>query len=512
MKTALAGLLATAVLVSGGRALAQSPAPAPAHPELAGYQDGFFIRDAHDNVRLYPTGLIHADVYSSFGPGTAADTTKSALPADVAAGLAPHLLIRRARLGLAGELFGRWSFAFNVEFGGQPLGNAAGTSETAAAKPGQAPGVNSGRYAAVQSIATSVVPLDAYLNFSVSRAFNIMVGQVQMPFSLENQTADAYGTWMERLMPIRAFAVPGPRDIGGTVWGELGDGVLDYQLGVFGGDGQNRPSVDARVDFMGRVYAHPFASGATSDFAKYFQIGVSARHGDRDASAVGYDYTPITTTQGFVLWKPTYTDSLGRQVHIIPSGAQNAVGGELRLRVGRVAFQGEAYFVGNDTREAVDGYQLTNTERLGRMAGVGWYGQLTAWPAGDPFIAPSRGVYKPKHLDLSAGPTRMLHGLQLMAVAAGINGSYQGASRLGSVADAKTPSGAIDIYQLGVGASYWHTRHARVSINYMAYLTPGSGTKDNQAVVPDNLRKAADGTTSPGHVLHELGGRVAITF
>ena len=76
----------------------------------------------------------------------------------------------------------------------------------------------------------------------------------------------------------------------------------------------------------------------------------------------------------------------------------------------------------------------------------------------------------------------------------------------------KTPSGNIEVYQLGVGAAYWHTRHVRFGINYMAYLTPGSGTKDNQAVVPDNLRKLDSGATSAGHLLHELGGRVAVTF
>src|SRR5262249_3432497 len=151
---------------------------------------------------------------------------------------------------------------------------------------------------------------------------------------------------------------------------------------------QNRPSVDARVDFMGRIFVRPFAGVGSSDLARFTQIGVSARHGDRDPSHVGYDYAPMITAQGFVLWKPTYTDSLGRQVHIIPSGAQNTIGGELRIQVSRFALQGEAYYVINNTREAVDGYQLTNTERLGRMKGVAWYAQASVWPVGDAFLGP----------------------------------------------------------------------------------------------------------------------------
>jgi hypothetical protein len=517
MRRGLGAALLSAMLALSTGAAADAPAgaePAGAEAPQAGFRDGFFLRDARDRFRLYPTGLVHLDFYSSFGPGVvdAAAPRKTALAPDVASGLTPHLLVRRARLGLAGELFGRWSFAANVEFGGQPLGNAAGSAETAAAKVGAGPVASSGRYAAVQTVTSSITPLDAYLNYSVAPYLNFMVGQMQMPFSLENQTPDAYGAWLERNLPIRAFVVPGPRDLGGTVWGQVGS-VLSYALGVFGGDGQNRPSVDARVDFMGRIYVRPFAAGATSDLAKYFQLGVSARHGDRDATKVGYDYTPITTAQGFVLWKPTYTDSQKRLVHILPSGAQNAAGGELRLRTGRFALRGEAYYVANDTREAVDGYQLTNTERLGRLTGVGWYGQVSAWPWGDAFVAPDPGVYRPRHVDVSAPPPdRAPHGLEVKAIVAGVNAAYAGAARLGSKADASTPSGRIDIYQLGLDATYWHTRFVRFSVNYLAYVTPGSGTKDNTAVVPDNLRKLDDGAPGPGHVLHELGARLAVTF
>jgi hypothetical protein len=485
--------------------------------DLVGFRDGFFLRDAGDRFRFYPMGLLHTDFYSSFGPGVTDDSQqapkKTALPPDVDSGLKPHLFLRRARIGFAGEFLKRWSFMLNVEFGGQALGNTAGTAETYAAKPGEAPAASSGRYAPLQTITSAVVPLDAYINYSVGTYLNILLGQVQMPFSLENQTSDAYGTWMERSMPIRAFVAPGPRDIGGTVWGELGHDVLSYALGIFGGDGQNRPSVDARVDFMGRIYARPFARDATSDFAKYFQIGVSARHGDRDSKSVGYDYTPISTAQGFVLWKTTYTDSQSRQIHILPSGAQNALGGELRLRAGRFALQGEAYYVANNTREAIDGYQLSNTERYGRVKGVGWYGQLSAWPWGDAFVAPEPGVYRPRHIDLSArAPNHTPHGLEIMTIVAGVNADYDGASRLGSTADAKTPAGGIEVYQIGVGATYWHTRHARFTVNYTAYVTPGSGSADNLAVVPDNLRKLDDGKPSRGQVLHELGARLAVTF
>jgi hypothetical protein len=226
----------------------------------------------------------------------------------------------------------------------------------------------------------------------------------------------------------------------------------------------------------------------------------------------------ITTGQGFVLWRPTYQDSLGRLIHVIPSGAQNVLGGELRLQAGRFALQGEAYYVSNDTREAIDGYQLTNSERFGKMEGVGWYAQLSAWPYGHPFLAGQPGFYRPRHLDLaSRSPVRTPHGLEVIALVSGINASYKGATRLGSVPDNDTPMGDLTVYQMGVGANYWHSRHAHFGVYYNVYYTPGSATTQsgapvNQAVVPDNLTTNAAGAANIGHVFHELSARLAVAL
>ena len=53
----------------------------------------------------------------------------------------------------------------------------------------------------------------------------------------------------------------------------------------------------------------------------------------------------------------------------------------------------------------------------------------------------------------------------------------------------------------------------RLGVDYMAYVTPRSGTIDDQAVVPDNLTSnTATGRSGTGHVLHELGVRLSATF
>lgn len=521
----------TALPPPGTAPLPEPPAPVPSpfdespdeRMDLAGWRDGFFLRDPRDLFRLHPQFLAEIDFYSSFGPGVSPDLKQStALPSDVAVGLKPHLSLRRVRLGFEAELLRRWSAGILIEFGGQPIGNTNGAAETYAAKPGQAPSETSGRYAAVQSVVSAPIPLDVFINYSVCKCFNIQLGQFMAPASLDNRTGDFYYAEMERTAAMRSFLMQNNlRDIGGMLWGELGPRVLSYELGVFGGDGQNRPSVDARVDFMGRIFVRPFAGMGKRDIAKYTQIGVSARHGDRDPKAVAYDYGNITTSQGFVLWKPTYTDSLDRVVHVIPSGSQNHVGGELRLQVGRFALRGEAYYVANDAREAVDGYQLTNTERFTRVTGVGWYGQISVWPVGDAFVGPEPGILRPRHPDLNAKPPmRMPHGLEVIASVSGINAKYglrdtkdEDGEVVKSTADPKTPLGDIAIYQLGLQANYWHTKHVRFGVGYSAYFTPGSGTADNLALVPDNLTKALDTQkANAGHILHELGARVAVAF
>jgi hypothetical protein len=221
----------------------------------------------------------------------------------------------------------------------------------------------------------------------------------------------------------------------------------------------------------------------------------------------------LTTGQGFVLWKPTYTDSQARLVHVIPSGAQNWIGGELRLQAGRFALQGEGYYFVNDTREAIDGYQLTNTERYGRLAGAGWAVQLSAWPYGDAVLTPEPGMYRPWQMDLSERPKkRMPHGLEVIALASGVNASYKGATRNGSTPDQNTPMSDITVYQLSLGANYWHTKHARFGVYYSMYLTPDSSTPNNEASVPANLTKLSDGSVNSAHVFHEMSARLAVTF
>ncbi|WP_437674330.1 porin [Sorangium sp. So ce131] len=476
---------------------------------LAGWHGGFFLRDANDYFRLYPKGRMNLDFYSSFGAGVSDVTAVNGGSA-----LQPRFFVRRARLELAGEFLKKWSFDLDVEFGGQGLANTNGRTQNSAGAVGQAPTAGSARFAPVEATTANAVLVDVWINYSVLPALNFLFGQHSPFFSLENQTSDTSATFMERSIGVRSFAFPEGKDIGLAIWGDVADRALVYGVGVLTGDGQNRPGVDAPPDFVARVAARPFAFGGDKKalLAKA-HIGLSARHGERDQEFVGYDYTPIRTGQGYTLWGASYTDSQGRPIHVIPSGAQNAIGGELRLPISIVELRAEAYYVANNTREAVEGYQLTNTERLGQVKGLGWYVQLSAWPLGDAYVNGDPGFTpRPTKIDLSKPVDKPKSGLEVAALLSGINATYDGASREGAY-DEKTPGADtgpgtdIDALQIGLAANYWHTRNVRLGVNYNAYVTPGSGSNENILRVPGNTVQRAE-----AHSLHELGARLHVAF
>lgn len=507
----------------GSAAATPAPPPPPAHVfapmaeaaaiqerlPLAGWHGSFFLRDANDYFRLYPKGRLNLDFHSSFGSGVSEVKAQ-----DGGSSLKPRFFVRRARLELSGELLRRWSFDLDVDLGGQALENGDGGNGRSAARAGEQSTAESARFADVERAGSSAALADVWINYAVMPALNLMFGQYSPPFSMEGQTSDDSTTFMERNIAIRSFASPEGKDIGLTIWGDVADRMLVYGLGVFGGDGQNRPGVDAPPDFIGRVYVRPFAADRDALLARA-QIGVSARHGERDPEYVGYDYAPITTGQGYPLWSAGYRDSSNRRIHVIPSGAQNTIGGELRLPLHRFELRTEAYYLVNNTREAVEGYQLTNTERLGQMKGLGWYVQLSAWPLGDAFVSGDPGLGpRPVKVDLTKALDRPTKGLEIAGLISGIHATYDGASR-GGLYDEATPGAEggpgtdLNVLQLGLAANYWHTRHVRLSVNYNVYVTPGSGSAENLLGVPGNAPSKGD---PDARSLHELSTRLGLSF
>ena len=90
---------------------------------------------------------------------------------------------------------------------------------------------------------------DAYAQMRFKRAIRLRVGQFKVPGGREFQTSARSIDFMER-SALSNSIIPG-RDIGAMLTGEIGR-TLDYQAGVFAGDGRGRGSRAGRTS-AGRV-------------------------------------------------------------------------------------------------------------------------------------------------------------------------------------------------------------------------------------------------------------------
>jgi phosphate-selective porin len=508
---------------SAAEALQPVPLAAPAQPAvdaslgkdgypLAGYRGGlFYLRDSNDDYRLYLQGRAHLDFYSYAGPGVG-DTT-----------LKPTLFLRRARPEISGELFHRWWFMIAGDFGSTAVDNPRGTNQTSAAAPGAAPDATSGRYASAQVARVSAAATDVFLNFRAAKWLNIQVGQFDAPFTMENRTSEKWGTpFMERSLTVRDVAVPTQKQIGLMLWGEAFK-VLNYSIGIFDGEGQNRPNVDSKGDVFGRVYVTPLAS--REDALKNLQFGVSVRAGSRDHRYVNYDVPALTTQGQYAFWNPTYMGS-GGLTHIIYSGSQRGVAVEARVPYHLVDLTAEAAYIDKGTREATDGFQSAPSPRFGSLRGYSYYVELGYWPLGNRDINGLPGVQNMPHVDFQKPEKKTREtALQLLAKWEQVRLNYASARRSGSP-DSKNADGDIRVDAFSLGANYWLTKHLRLTANYVLNVFPDSApvgaspaggptqTTSQRAQAPGNTLSAGvnDDARSHSHVLHELLARFAIAF
>lgn len=468
----------------------------------AGWYDGiFFLRDADDNFRLYVQGRVHVDFASYFGPGL------GLLPPGNE--LRDTFFLRRVRPELSGELFHRWQWQLSAELGPTATDNLAGTSGGRSCAQ-DANGVLqcSDQSSTIETGSVKPAPTDAFINYIVDPALNIQVGQFLLPFTFENRMSDNTTPFIERSLPVRSIGVPLQRDIGAMVWGEPKNRLLYYSVGIYNGDGPNRLNADDRFDVSGRVLVRPLAVAGNGSL-RDLQIGVSARGGSRDARLVGYDMPSMTTQEGYAFWKPTYKDSTGRLVHILPSTTQGAFGADVFVPVGPIDAIGELIYSTTNTREAADGYQLTGQNlRAGDLSGVGWYGQIGVWVVGDRSVIGFPSYGKPTHVDLDKpAPSRPIHAMELLAKFEQLRMQYEGASR-GGANDTKTPNGGINVDDLELGATYWATKHVRVSANYAFYVFSDRALWPATALAA----KVDDSAKAQGHTLNEISARVGVQF
>jgi phosphate-selective porin len=488
---------------------------------LAGWHNElFYLRDVDDNFRLYVQGRAQVDFYSYAGPGVS-DTT-----------LKPTLFLRRIRPEITGEFFHNWWFSIAGDFGATALDNPDGkTTETSAAGPGVVPTDTTGKYAGAQTAKIQAAPTDVFLNYRADPLFNVQVGQFDAPFMMENRTSDKYIPFMERSLAVRDVGISTNKEIGGMFWGETPDKYWFYSAGLFNGDGQNRLNTDSNGDIMARTFVHPLASEKSE--LKDLQIGGSFRYGQRDKKYTNYDYNSFSTQGNYTFWKPTYAGSEGT-THILPSGAQFGIAGELRVPISMVDLTSEVVYIHNDTREVQEGDQSVPgalSLRRGDMHGVSYYVQAGIW-LGKRDVTGLPGYENMPHVDFSKpDPVDAPHAVQLLVKWEQVHLNYTSASRAG-LTDVKNADGDIKANAFSLGANYWISRHIRLTANYVLNMFPDSApssatsmggpvwSSTNRAQAPGNTIQTAakdsarsdDDARNNSHVLHEFLARIAVAL
>ncbi len=197
------------------RELAEDSAAAAAKDRVvatAGPKDGFSLKSADGRYSLRFRGYFQSD--GRLFPGT-----------DVAAGV-DNLLIRRARPIMEATVGRYFDFRLMPDFGG-----------------------------------SSPTIFDAYWDGKLVPEFTVRAGKFKPPVGLERLQSATDVPFAERGLPSNL--VPS-RDVGLQISGDISEGLLAYQVGVFNGvpdlsNGGDDLS-DAK-DFAARVFVQPLKSG-----------------------------------------------------------------------------------------------------------------------------------------------------------------------------------------------------------------------------------------------------------
>jgi hypothetical protein len=184
---------------------------------------------------------------------------------------------------------------------------------------------------------------DAYGRWRFSRRFELQAGQFKVPGSRDYLQSARTFDFLER--PALAQIAAAGRDLGGMVLGDLGS--VEYQAGVFAGDGRGRGS-RAGLTSAGRV---------VWELVRGFEIGGYASLGRTDAvdelAANGLDGR---TSSGYRFFDRVYVD-----------GRRTRFGGDVEWSPGRWRLTGEALGV-SDSRDG----QGLDFEDLPNVRTIGW--------------------------------------------------------------------------------------------------------------------------------------------
>ena len=209
---------------------------------------GFQIRSADTNFVLKIRGYLQADsrwFIDDEGAGSTANDT---------------FLLRRVRPIFEGTVYDKFDYRLMLDFGSGVTANNANN-------------------AYVQ---------DAYVNARLWPQLQIQAGKFKEPVGLERLQSGANLLFVERAYPTQLLP---NRDVGLQLHGDVGNGLLNYAVGVFNGvaDGGSGDidRTDDEKDIAARVFAHPFKN-ADVEALQGLGVGVAATFGNQQGTPRSY--------------------------------------------------------------------------------------------------------------------------------------------------------------------------------------------------------------------------------
>ena len=297
----------------------------------ANAKDGFSIKSADNKYSIRFRGYLQSD--GRFFPRS------EGVP------VVDNLLIRRARPIIEAAVGRYFEFRLMPDFGG-----------------------------------TTPTIFDAYWDGKFTPEFTVRAGKFKPPVGLERLQSATDIVFAERGLPTNL--VPS-RDLGLQISGDISEGLLTYQVGVFNGvpdlaNGGDDLS-DAK-DFAARVFVQPFRSGSFRPLG----LGIAASTGFERGS---------TTSSGLPSYRTPGQQTLFRYNSSATTPANNVYADGKRIRIspqgyyytGPLGLMGEYVISQNEVTRAGETAELEHTA----WQGVGSY-FLTGEKAGFRSPAPKR--------------------------------------------------------------------------------------------------------------------------
>lgn len=231
-------------------------------PLSLSYKDGIWIKADDGNFQTAINGRVitnYRDIFDRPNDLPAPAGSSSRTQPD-------SFYLRQARIDFNGTFYKQFDFRLQLDF---PTGTVSNTGTAAAANTGT-----------VQ---------DAFLAWRAAPEFGLRIGQYKEPLSQEQTTSLRATDFVERSILDRL--IPG-RDIGLSAFGKPFNGFLEYEGGVFNGNGRAVVDNNDEKDVAGRLRISPFKSSEDGSFLKGLRLGVSGSYGDVDRASIdALDYT-----------------------------------------------------------------------------------------------------------------------------------------------------------------------------------------------------------------------------